>query len=148
MEKITFFVPGRPRPQGSMKFISKGGRSFPVTNKKLEAWRADVKLFAEDVMAGRMVYDGCGLSLAFTFCRPKNQYRTGKFSHLLRDDSPDRMLKMPDIDKLVRGILDALTGVVFADDCEVDRVGAVKQWGAREGIDITVRGVFYAARES
>jgi len=147
MDKVTFFVPGRPRPQGSMKFINKGKRSIPIQNEKLEHWRSAMTMFAHEAMRGKAVADGVSLSLVFTFPRPKNHYRTGKYSHVLKDSSPDRMLKAPDIDKLIRAVLDSLTGIVFVDDCEVDRIGTVKQWGPREGVEITVRGRFYAVSQ-
>lgn len=146
MDKITFFVPGRPRPQGSMKFINRGGRSIPIQNQKLEHWRSSVTMYAQDAMGGCAIHGGVSLTLVFSFTRPKNHYRTGKYSHLLKDSSPDRMLKAPDVDKLIRAVLDSLTGIVFTDDCEVDSVGVVKQWGPREGAEITVRGVFYAVQ--
>jgi len=144
MDKVTFFVPGRPRPQGSMKFINKGKRSIPIQNEKLEHWRSAMTMFAHEAMRGKAVTGGVSLTLVFMFTRPKNQYRTGKYSDLLKDGAPSRMLKAPDIDKLIRAVLDSLTGIVFVDDCEVDRIGAVKQWGPKEGVEITVRGVFYA----
>jgi len=145
-EKITFFVPGRPRPQGSMKFINKGKRSIPIQNQKLEHWRSAITMYAQEAMGGLAIVGGVGLSLSFVFKRPKSHYRTGKYAHLLKDSSPDRMLKAPDVDKLIRAVLDSLTGIVFTDDCEVDRVGVVKKWGPREGVEITVRGVCYAVQ--
>jgi Holliday junction resolvase RusA-like endonuclease len=147
MDKIKFFVPGRPRPQGSMKFINRGGRSVPIQNQKLEHWRSSVTMYAQEAMGGLAIDGGVSLTLIFSFTRPKNHYRTGKYAHLLKDSSPDRMLKAPDVDKLIRAVLDSLTGVVFTDDCEVDRVRVVKQWGPREGVEITVRGVSYAVQK-
>jgi crossover junction endodeoxyribonuclease RusA len=146
MEKVKFFVPGRPRPQGSMKFVKskKTGKSVPITNQKLEAWRADIKHFAIETVGDRMTRGGCSVTMIFLFARPKSHYYHRKSGDVLRDDAPERMLKTPDIDKLIRAVLDALTGVVFTDDCEVDTIGAVKKWGAREGIEITVRGEFHA----
>lgn len=157
MEKITFFVPGRPRPQGSMKWIPSKttGRNIPVAmSKYLKPWRKSVALYASVALKGRMIYGGCSMTLIFTFERPKSHYRTGKYSHLLRDDAPDRHLQDPDGDKLERAILDALTKVAYADDNEVDTVGKQKRWGPRGdeepqmGVQITLRGVFYAVRES
>jgi hypothetical protein len=48
----------------------------------------------------------------------------------------------PDIDKLVRAVLDGLTDVVYRDDEQVTSLTAVKQYGEQEGvwIRITDRG--------
>lgn len=36
--------------------------------------------------------------------------------------------KSPDLDKLVRGVLDALTGVCYVDDSQVVKIDAQKVW--------------------
>ena len=151
MGKIAFFVAGKPIAQGSAKWIPSAttGKSIPIVNKNLKPWRNTVALFAAQALAGRRAVGGVSLTLLFTLERPKCHYRTGKFSHLLKDDAPERHLQKPDPDKLARAILDALTGVAYGDDCEVDTFGAHKQWGPRgdgSGVHITMRGVFHAVQ--
>lgn len=58
------------------------------------------------------------VSIGFFLPRPK---RT-------KLDSP-----RPDLDKLVRSCLDAMTGVIYADDSQVVRVTASKRWADAEG---------------
>ncbi len=150
MEKVTFFVRGTPRPKGSLKWIpSKStGRMIPVPmSKYLPAW---VKAVAQEgalALRGCRTYGGCSMTLVFNFERPKAHYRTGRYSHLLRDDAPDRHLQDPDGDKLERAILDGLTGIAYHDDNEVDTCGRHKRWAGRgsgeEGVQITLRGVFH-----
>ncbi len=154
MDKVTFFVAGRPRAQGSMKTFTNPKTGKPVfvpMSKYLKPWRRDVAWAANEALEGRMIYGGTSLTLIFTFERPKSHYRTGKYSHLLRDDAPERHLQDPDNDKLERAILDALTGIAYKDDNEVDSGGKLKRWGPRGGIprmgvDITLRGVFCAVQ--
>ena len=148
-DKITFTVPGRPRPQGSMRWVkSKNtGNPVPTTNTKMKEWRSDVGWFAHQVIANRRFIGAVGATMTFTFERPKKHYRTGKYSHLLRDDAPERHTQTPDVDKLIRAVLDALTGVAYGDDCVVDRVGAAKRWGSPEGLECTLRGVCYAMQK-
>jgi hypothetical protein len=45
---------------------------------------------------------------------------------------------MPDLDKLVRGLNDALTGVVFEDDSQIDQIVAVKRYGVPERTEVKV----------
>ena len=48
----------------------------------------------------------------------------------------------PDIDKLVRAVLDALTSVVFTDDAQVVALRVDKDYGATwTGVDVRVREV-------
>ena len=44
-----------------------------------------------------------------------------------------------DIDKLCRGVLDALTGVVFADDAQVVRLTAGKNYGGDSHTHVVAR---------
>lgn len=44
----------------------------------------------------------------------------------------------PDVDKLSRAVLDALTGIVYEDDAQVVELIACKQYGDRPGADITI----------
>jgi Holliday junction resolvase RusA-like endonuclease len=54
------------------------------------------------------------------------------------------MITTPDLDKLQRSTLDALTGVLFKDDSQVCRILAMKCYcleGELEGCEIVVEGV-------
>lgn len=62
--------------------------------------------------------------LTFYFERPKGHY--GKKG--LRPSAPKFVTKRPDVDKLARAVLDALTHIVFADDSQVVRLMAKKEY--------------------
>jgi crossover junction endodeoxyribonuclease RusA len=120
-EPITFLVPGIPQPQGSARaFMPKGSGSFPIVtsdNPKLYAWRRNVSKVARLASRGRVLLEGpIRVSVAFHLPAPKS----------LRTVTPH--VTRPDCDKLVRGILDALTGVIFKDDGQVTEIGARKQY--------------------
>ena len=61
--------------------------------------------------------------------RPKFHYRTGKFADLLKDKwQKIAMDKKPDIDNLIKYVLDALQGHngYFVDDAQIIRIYAEK----------------------
>lgn len=125
-EPVSFFVPGVPQPGGSKKaFVvrMKTGvtRAVVTEDAKHNApWRAVVSLAARQAMEGRALFTGA-LSVSFDFVmpRPKGHYRTGAKAHLLRDDAPLGHTCKPDRTKLMRSTEDALTGIVWKDDCQV-----------------------------
>jgi Holliday junction resolvase RusA-like endonuclease len=45
---------------------------------------------------------------------------------------------MPDLDKLIRAILDALTGVVWRDDGQVVDIVASKVYADTPGVDVVI----------
>jgi len=71
-------------------------------------------------------WDGpISISIDFFFDRPKSvrsEHKTTK----------------PDVDKLERGIFDALTGILFVDDSQVVRSAATKQFGSPARAEISV----------
>jgi Holliday junction resolvase RusA-like endonuclease len=70
-----------------------------------------------------------GIRIIFTLDRPKNHFGTGKNASLVKPSSPDFPATMPDIDKLMRAILDGLTDArVWDDDGQVVWVQATKVW--------------------
>ena len=122
----AFFVKGRPVPQGSLKFIQ--GRPIHVRAKDLALWRADIARMAE--IAGlRPIQGGVRVHCTFIFKQPKSV-----------KDRPFPWVK-PDIDKLLRAVLDGLTGVAYDDDSQVILLGGSKIYGHNEGVWIEVEQV-------
>ena len=150
---VGFFVEGIPRPGGSKRAIynKKQGRSFIVPdNKNTKPWMETVKWQAmekrgEDTTP---LQGPIRVVLNFVMPRPKNHYRTGKFSDALKDGAPGRYhFKTPDLDKLCRSTLDALKGVLWEDDCQVSILMSVKVWRDsgpgtdRPGVGVKVSGL-------
>lgn len=115
---ICFVVPGIARPQGSMKTIphAKTGRSITLPdNAKTGPWRTEVGWAAR--AAGCRTADGPVVVVVRAFLpRPRGHYdRHGA----LRPTAPFAPIVKPDGDKLMRAVLDALTGVAYRDDAQV-----------------------------
>jgi len=110
-ETISLFVPGLPRPQGSMRGFKMGDRVRIVHAKTedLAVWRGAVTQAAVEHWGDVAPLDeAVWLSTTFYLPRPRSAPRARLY--------PDRL---PDIDKLARAVLDSLTGVVFVDDARV-----------------------------
>ena len=68
------------------------------------------------------------MQIEFIFPRPKSHYRTGKFSHILKEDAPSLHICTPDLDNLIKFSLDALNKVFYKDDSLVVEVNALKRY--------------------
>lgn len=130
--RIEIVAVGRPQPQGWLKAVTLPGRKFTVLvdgNKKLRAWRKTVRKAAEAVMRDHQPFERetpVVAQLQFCFRRPKSA------------KSRTHPTVKPDLDKLVRGCLDSLTGVVWIDDAQVVRVMTAKHYGEFERVEIRV----------
>lgn len=115
----AFFVKGRPVPQGSLKFIH--GRPIHARATDLAVWRADIARNAE-LCGYKPITGGVKVTCNFVFHKPKS--------------AKDRNLPWvkPDLDKLIRAVLDGLTGVAYEDDSQVVLIQANKTYGEREGV--------------
>jgi Holliday junction resolvase RusA-like endonuclease len=129
MSALEVVVHGRPVAQGSL--VRNPGRGVrPDNAKALLPWRNAVSSAAYEAMGDRPILVGpVRLEVAFTFARPRGHYGTGRNARALRASAPAAPTTNPDLDKLVRAVCDALTGVVFRDDSQVVEVEATKRYG-------------------
>lgn len=132
MTTLPFFVPGNPAPQGSKAY--KGhrrsrttGKDVPVlveSSKALIPWRNAVHGAAAqhlfDQYRGGWAPLDCALAVDVTFVLPRGATVTRPLPTV-----------PPDLDKLLRGLLDGLTDArVWTDDA---RVVTLTTWKVYEG---------------
>ncbi len=84
------------------------------------------------------------VDMTFYMPRPKKHYRTGKYSHILRDDAPKMWhTNKPDRDNLEKAVLDCMTkSGLIKDDCLVCTGNIQKKWANKEsGVFIEIGGL-------
>lgn len=132
---LEFVVPGIPAPQGSKRAFVRGGRVALVEScARVKPYRALVGLAASQSRIGAPTGQPVEITIAFAFVRPKSHY-TSKGA--IRTGAPSHPGK-PDIDKLCRAVLDALTGILYHDDAQVIRLSATKGYGVAAQTAISV----------
>lgn len=155
--RVEFTVMGVARPAGSKRafalrrkngsLVTRAGGA-PVINvvddcKKSGEWKQAVAWAArQSIGAGVPLIEGpVSLELRFYAPRPKNQYRTGRNAGMLRDDAPKRPIAKPDVLKLARAVEDALTGVVWHDDCQIVDEKLSKMWGTPARVEVVIEQI-------
>jgi Holliday junction resolvase RusA-like endonuclease len=137
--EIAFEVPGEPQPQGSTKaFKHRHTGLVMVTsdNARLRPWRDAVCWHARQALAGRGPLAGpVGVALDFRFVRPRGHFgRRG-----LRPSAPPEHVVRPDVDKLARAVIDALSEAgVWRDDNQVVQLHARKHYADLAGLAVQV----------
>lgn len=124
---VSFTINGKPATQGSKDQF---GRE---SCRRLALWRAEARLAGQRALARSEAPSWATqgpfqVRAAFCFSRPKSHYRFLKSGTILRDDAPSFCLANYDIDKLLRALNDALTGVFFDNDSQVCDTTASKRW--------------------
>ena len=140
------FIQGKPIPQGSvspMPFRRKNGKMGVNVFQKPELlqWRERI---AETVLQYKDSSDfypketPVMVFLSFRLLKPKSAKR----------EQP--CCKGLDLDKAVRAVLDALTGVTYDDDCQVCYIMTMKVYVPTEeqqGVSITVKPYSFEEKE-
>ena len=123
---ITFTAPCVPvaQPRQRQRVVQAGGRAFAQNytprNSPVNAFKAAVQLAASQAYAGPPLDEPLEMSVTFVFARKKNQiWKTKPMPRLPHAGKPD-------LDNLLKSLMDALTGTLFVDDARVTRLTACK----------------------
>lgn len=139
---ISFVVYGKPQPAGSkraFKHPSTGRIVVTDDAKGSRPWKQEIAGAALEAMAGRDPFTGpVWVDLYFCVARPKSHYGAGRNADKVRPSAPRYPAVKPDVDKLSRAVMDALTGTVIKDDALVVGKYASKHYGLPERVVIHV----------
>jgi Holliday junction resolvase RusA-like endonuclease len=105
-----------------MKVIN--GHVLHSQGSALALWRSTVALAAR-LNGVKPLEGGVGIEITFRVRRPKTVKR-------------DFPTVAPDLDKYIRGVLDALTGIGYGDDSQVIDIKAEKVYSDTAGADIKI----------
>lgn len=119
---ISFRVDGVPVPQGSMRVFN--GHVVHNKGAELAVWRSAIAIEAK--RAGLTPEPGAvKLDLLFVMLKPKTVKR-------------DFPTVAPDLDKLIRAALDAMTAVAYIDDGQVTDISATKVYGVSPFLEVSL----------
>lgn len=158
---LHFSVLGLPVPQGSKRVFN--GRLVDANHGTLRPYRALVAAEGASALARRIATpdaptgvtgakelltegdlrpaptrEAVAVALRFGLPRPKGHWGTGRNADRLKPSAPAWPATKPDVDKLERAVLDALTGVLWADDSQVVILSADKVYSATPMTLVTV----------
>lgn len=136
MSQIHFVVYARPEPQGSARaFVVKGRAVVTSANKKLKPYRQELTNTARAVLSQHGIQQPMAdkhvpvsLVLDFYFHKPPSIPKKRK-----------HIAVKPDLDKIVRSTVDALTGILYRDDAQVVEISVRKHYGLEEKAEISAR---------
>lgn len=135
--RVEFVVRGTPVPQGSKTVYA--GRAVDANAKKLRPWRRAIATAARDAAGDVMLEGPVQVVAHFYVPRPKGHYGAGRNAGRLRPSAPRYPAVKPDLDKLVRALLDGITdGGAWNDDAQVVHIAARKVYAAGDASGVTV----------
>ena len=144
--EVRFTAFGIPQPQGSARLVPvsqpcrvchRREQRITSDNPKLKPWRQLIRraLDAEEMAP---IEGPVRVSLLFMLPRPKGHHGAKG----IVPSAPTYPAVRPDVDKLARAALDALTGPAFADDSQVVELIVLKHYATgTPGVDIRIEAM-------
>jgi Holliday junction resolvase RusA-like endonuclease len=115
-EAIRFTVRGIPVPKARARTVMQGGRAHSYTPEATKAWEQAVQWAAKPHRPESPLT--CPLAVAMVFYLPKPKRGKRQYPSV-----------RPDIDNYAKAILDALNGVMWADDGQIVQLTVSKSYG-------------------
>ena len=145
---IAFTAYGVPQPKGSMRVYQPTGATRAILtdgNRNVKQWQRLIAAAARSALDAlpepdrRMLPGGVRCEIRYYLPRP-TRYTTRKY----RNGYVVPHTTRPDLDKLTRGIFDAMTHVIWHDDAQVVELVTTKQYAAIDAparVDVRVSTV-------
>jgi crossover junction endodeoxyribonuclease RusA len=125
--EVQLFVPGQPAPQGSKKAFRhkhSGAIIMQEDSKTTRPWRADVRAALEQHAGGTRFGPDVPVTVHLRFV----MRRLAGMPKTSRGRATPAHTKKPDLDKLTRAVLDAITSAgVWHDDSQVVSFGTLEK---------------------
>lgn len=141
---ISFHVQGDPKGQPRPRaFARRMGDKFVARvfdSGTAEEWKGQVAVAAKPHTPVAPILGPVQMRAGFVFRRPKSHFRA---NGELKPNAPTQYTSKPDIDNLLKAVMDALTqlGGFWHDDQQVAFVTSWKNYGANAGAVIEIKPV-------
>lgn len=123
--RVDFWLMGQPVGKGRPRFTRQGRAYTPAKTKDYEHKLAAVASDAMQDLGYEPATGKCQVHVLAQFEIPKSWPKKRREAATRGEVSPGK----PDIDNVVKIVLDSINGVVFNDDSQVHRIVATKKYG-------------------
>lgn len=124
---LTFSMPGDPKTKLRPRFSRHKGKVRTYDSQSEDKNTARWQIKAR--MVGRQPFEGpLSLTMVCVFTRPKSRERLKEVYHTVK----------PDLDNVVKWLLDVGNGTLWYDDKQIVSIGAVKIYGEEPRTIVTV----------
>ena len=138
-EQVSFICYSRAAPQGSKRHI--GGGVMIEASKRVKPFRSDLQGIAiEATPIGWDLGLQYEMTIEFHFRRPAS-HLTSKGALTKSAPLYPTGRNIGDLDKLVRAVLDSLTGICYYDDSSVVDIKAKKVFRSRDEVIISIQPI-------
>lgn len=134
--ELTFNVPGEPRGKGRPRFSN--GRAY--TDSETRAYEEKIVAYYRKAHAAARAPDSAFICVDVVayFPIPKSATKAQIAGMAGKTILPSRK---PDVDNILKVVLDALNGVAYKDDARVYRTSCVKFYSVEPRLEVAIKAV-------
>ena len=133
---ISFTVPGIARGKGRPRVARRGAHIALYPDAKTASYEGLVSMTAQSALGGRSPMTGpLVLTLLVRITPPQSISKSARQAMLSGQFAPT---KKPDLDNVVKAVLDGCNGVAFQDDKQVVEIHAGKTYAEAAGVDVVI----------
>lgn len=129
---------GIPQGKGRPRFSRAGTRVRAYTPEKTVAYESLVKQSYEKSCRGILLSGPIKATITAYFPVPK---RTSKKIGVRMIDKEIKHTKKPDVDNIIKSVLDSLNGIAYDDDKQVFEIHAVKYYGLVPRVHVVLKEI-------
>ena len=133
--QVTFAVEGEPRGKGRPRFSARGGYVTTYTDEKTVEYEQRIGREYKFASNGRRFVGAVKVKIVARYGIPKSTTKTMRQGIQRGNVQPT---KKPDLDNVIKAVLDGLNGVAYDDDKQVTAIEAWKEYAERAGLIITI----------
>jgi Holliday junction resolvase RusA-like endonuclease len=136
---IMFTVYGTPTPKGRPRFSTRG--KFPVayTPEKTKTYEAEVGMMAKAAMGASKALEGALEAFIYVTFPVPASYSKKRTEACLNET--EKHTKKPDLDNVVKSVIDGMDKIVFDNDSQIMSIHATKVYGEIAKVEVLVRQV-------
>jgi Holliday junction resolvase RusA-like endonuclease len=136
---IMFTIYGHPVAKGRPRFSTRG--KFPVayTPEKTKNYESEVAMMAKAAMGASEPLEGALEAFIYvTFAVPASYSKKRTEACL---SGQEKHTKKPDLDNVVKAVLDGMSDIVFLSDSQITSIHATKVYGEVAKVEVLVKQV-------
>lgn len=139
MMQIVFEVPGPPRGKGRPRFARRGNFVKTYTDAATASYEDQIRFFALQAMGSSEPLKTALEAFIYVRLPVPQSYSKKRTEACL--SGLERPCKKPDLDNVIKAMMDGMNEVIYDDDVQIVNITATKRYAINAGVDILIKEI-------
>lgn len=139
MLQVDFTVPGQPRGKGRPRFARRGNFVTTYTDAKTSSYEDQIRFYALRAMGGNKPLTTALEAFIHVRLPMPQSYSKKRTEACL--SGLERPCKKPDLDNIIKAMMDGMNEVIYDDDVQIVSITATKLYAAKAEVYILIKEI-------